>query len=69
MIVFQVLIRFDPVKEILKLRFQIYILVKKKIILSKIQVTMKTSIPPFFNHFSFGLNRKKMSPWLFQDFM
>ena len=59
MIVFQVLVRFDPVKEILKLRFQIYILVKKKIILSKIQVTMKTSVPPFFNHFSFGLNRKK----------
>ena len=60
MIVCQVLVRFDPVKEILKLRSQIYILVKKKIILNKIQVTMKTSVPPFFNHFSFGLNRKKL---------
>ena len=32
---------------------------KRVIILKKIQVTMKTFIPPFFNHFSLSLNRKK----------
>ena len=32
---------------------------KKVIIAEKILVTMKTFAPPFFNHFSFNLNRKK----------
>ena len=32
---------------------------KRVIILKKIQVTMKTFISPFFNHFSLSLNRKK----------
>ena len=31
----------------------------KVIILKKIQVTMKTFAPLFFNHFSLNLNRKK----------
>ena len=35
MIVFQVLLNFDPVKEVLKMRYQIYILMKKVIILEK----------------------------------
>ena len=30
-----------------------------KVILSKIQVTMKNFTPPIFNHFSLCLNRKK----------
>ena len=32
---------------------------KKVIILKKIQVTMKTFVPPFFNHLRLILNRKK----------
>ena len=32
---------------------------KKVIILEKIQVIMKTFVPPFFNHFSLSLNRKR----------
>ena len=32
---------------------------KNVIILKKIQVTMKTFAPPFFNHLSLSLNRKK----------
>ena len=32
---------------------------KKMISLRKLQVTMKTFVPPFFNHFSLNLNRKK----------
>ena len=40
-IVFHVSLNFDPVKEILKIRCQIYILIKKVIILRKIQRTMK----------------------------
>ena len=32
---------------------------KKVIILKKIQVAMKAFAPPFFNHFSLSLNRKK----------
>ena len=38
MIFFQVSLNFDAVKEILKIRCQIYILMKKVIILSKMQV-------------------------------
>ena len=37
---------------------QIYILMKKVIILEKMQVTMKTSLP-FFSHLNLSLNRKK----------
>ena len=58
MIIFQVSLNFDPVKEILKI-CQIYILIKKVIILRKMQVMMKTWAPPFFNNFSLSLNRKK----------
>ena len=43
MIVFQVSLNFDPVKEILKIRCHIYILMKKVIILREIHVTMKSS--------------------------
>ena len=32
---------------------------KRLIILRKMQVTMKTFAPPFFNYFSLSLNRKK----------
>ena len=32
---------------------------KKVIILRKIQVTVKAFAPPFFNHFSLSLNKKK----------
>ena len=51
MIVFQVSLNFDPAKEILKIRFQIYILMKKVIILRKIHAEMKTFTPPLFNQF------------------
>ena len=34
-------------------------LIRKVTILKKIQVRMKTFIPPFSNHFSLSLNRKK----------
>ena len=47
MILFQVSLNFDPVKEILKIQCHIYILMKKVIILREIQVTMKTFAPPF----------------------
>ena len=43
MIVFQVSLNFDPVKEILKIQCHIYILMKKVIILREIHVTMKSS--------------------------
>ena len=59
MIVLQVSLNLDPVKEILKIRCQIYILMKKVIILRQIHVTMKSFYPPFFSHFSLSLNRKK----------
>ena len=58
MIVFQVSLNFDSAKEILKTRCQIYILMKKVIILRKIQVSMKTFAPPVFIYFSLHLNRK-----------
>ena len=32
---------------------------KKVVILKKIQVTMKTFVSPFFDHFSLSLSRKK----------
>ena len=48
MIVFQVSLNFDPVKEILKIQSQIYILMKKVIILKKLQMKWKLS----FHHFS-----------------
>ena len=46
MIVFQEL-NLDPVKEIMKIRCQIYILMKKVIILRKIHVKMKSFAPPW----------------------
>ena len=45
MMIFQELI-FDPVKEILKIRCHIYILMKKVIILRKMHVKMKSFAPP-----------------------
>ena len=45
MIIFQEL-NFDPVKEILKIQYHIYILMKKVIILRKIHVKMKSFAPP-----------------------
>ena len=45
MIVFQEL-NFDPVKEILKIRCHIYILMKKVIILRKMHVKMKSFAAP-----------------------
>ena len=59
MIAFQVSLNFDPAKEILKIRRQIYILMKKVIILKKIKAIMKTFASAFFNHFSLSLNRKR----------
>ena len=59
MIVFQVSLNFDPVKEILKIRSQVYILIKKVIILGKIHMTIKSFAPPFFNYFSLSLDIKK----------
>ena len=45
-------------KETLEIQCQIYILMKKVIILRKITATKKT-LAPFFNHFSLSLNREK----------
>ena len=59
MIILKISLNFDPVKEILKIRCHIYILIKKMIILWKIQMKMKTFAPPFFIHFSLSLNNKK----------
>ena len=58
MIVFQVSLKVDAMKEILKIRSQIYILMKKVIILRKIHLAMITFGPEFFNHFSLSLNKK-----------
>ena len=38
---------------------QIYVLMKKVIILRKLQAAMTTFIPTFLSHFSLSLNRKK----------
>ena len=59
MIIFLISLNFGSVKEILKMQCQIYILMEKLIIQRKIQVTMKTFAPPFFNDFNLSLNRKK----------
>ena len=59
MILLKISLNFDPVKEILKMKCHIYILIKKMIILWKIQMKMKTFTPPFFIHFSLSLNKKK----------
>ena len=56
---FQVSLNIDPVKEILKVRCQIYSSTMKLNTMRKIKVTMKTFPPPFFSHFSLSLNRKK----------
>ena len=58
-IFFQVSLNFDPAKEILKIQCQISVLIKKVIILRKIQATKRTFAPPFFNYFSLSLNSKK----------
>ena len=57
MIDFQVLLNFDPVKKILKMQCQIYLLMKKVINLRIMQKTLKTFAPRFFNYFSLSLNR------------
>ena len=60
MIFFQVPLNFDPVREILKIRCQISVLMKKVIIDDrKIDVTIKSFAPPFFSYFNLSLNRKK----------
>ena len=59
MIVFQVSVNLNLVKEILKTRCQVYILMKKVIILGKIPVIIKSFAPPFISHFRLNLNRKK----------
>ena len=59
MIAFKLSLNFDLAKEMLKIQCQIYILIKKVIIPWKIQAEMKAFTPPFFNYFSFSLNRKK----------
>ena len=56
MIVFQVSLNFDLAKEILRILCQVYVLVKKVIILRKIHVTIKSFTPPFFNCFILCLN-------------
>ena len=47
MTVFQVSLNFNPAKETLKLRCQIYILMTKLIFLRKLQAAMKAFTPPF----------------------
>ena len=59
MIVFQVSLNFDPAKEILKIRCQIYILMKEVIIMRKRQAAIKTSPPSILNYVSLSLNRNK----------
>ena len=56
---FSIFIKFSSSEKILKMRCQTYILMKKVIILRKIHVSIKCFAPPFFNHFSLHLNRKK----------
>ena len=60
MIVFPVSLNFDSAKEILKIRCNIFILMKKVIILRKVRVIMKTFAPTFFNYFSLSLSKKKI---------
>ena len=50
------MIRKVSVKIVFKVKI---FLMKKVIVLRKIQGAMKTLTPPFFNHFSLSLNRKK----------
>ena len=57
-VVFQLPLNFDSAEEILKIGCQIYILMKKVIILRKIQATITTFSPRFFNHSGLSLNRK-----------
>ena len=59
MVVFPVSINVGPVKEILKVAMSDLYLMKKVVILKKIQMTMKVFAPPFFNCSSLSLNRKK----------
>ena len=59
MIVFQISLNFDPAKEILHIRYQIYISMKKAITLRKIQLTFNIFTSPFFNLFSLNLDRMK----------
>ena len=59
MIVFQVPLNFDPVKEILKIMSGLY-LNEEKDYSEENKVAMKAFTPPFFNHFSLSLKRKKM---------
>ena len=55
MIVFQVLSNFDPVKEIPKMRYQIY--VEEPDYAGEKTPNNKSSAPQFFNHFNLSLNR------------
>ena len=49
----------NPVKEILKIRCHVHILMKKVIIMGKMHVIINSFAPPFISHFSLNLNRKK----------
>ena len=59
MIVFQVSLKFYPVKEIVKMQCQINIVMKKVIILRKVHAIIESYAPKFSNHFSLSLNRIK----------
>ena len=59
MIVFQVSLNFDPAKEILKIRCQLYILMKKVNIWRKLQATMKTFHYTILQPFQFESEQKK----------
>ena len=59
MVVFQVSLNFDTAKEMLKIRYQIYILMKKVLKNSEENTSDNEEFcPPFFNHFNLSLNRK-----------
>ena len=60
MIALPVLLNFGLVREILKIRCQIYVLIKRVIIPSKIQVTINIFAAPFSQKFSLSLNRRKV---------
>ena len=60
MIALPVLLNFGLVREILKIRCQIYVLIKRVIIPSKIQKTINIFAAPFSQKFSLSLNRRKV---------
>ena len=71
MIVFQVSLNFEPVKEILTIRCHIYILMKKVIILRKTHMTMKSlkTMKGWDLRTLAQFQGNEMSSGLFQDLM